>query len=293
MDFKHLNTFVTLATYLHFGYAAKALGVTQPHVSRLIQQLEEELGVRLFYRNKRNVRLTEAGELFLDEAKSLLKNAELAKQRVRQSAEGKRGRLTISLVHSAMLGVLPTILKRFRVELPDVTLSVLELRANREVNALSERLTDVVFAHPPVPNAAAYTCLNLEEEPFWIVLPKRHPLASREHVDLIDLADEPWVMFPRDDGADVYDRIISLCQKVGYSPNIVQQASSVQMRLGLVASGFGVHLVQESWQTMPHPGVTYLPIRPTDSIGLSCYWRTFDPNPVRGRFINIVKEYEI
>ena len=291
MDFKHLNTFVTVATYLHFGYSAKALGIAQPHVSRLVRQLEEELGVRLFDRNKRNVQLTASGELFLSEAKSLLKNAELAKQRVRQSAQGTRGRLTISLVHSAMLGVLPVILKRFHQEFPDVTLSVLELSANREVSALDERLTDVVFTHPPVPNARAYARIDLGEEPLWVALPKRHPLANREHIDLGDLADEVWVMFPREDGADVYDRIISLCQRAGYSPKIVQQARAVQMRLGLVAAGFGVHLVQESWRTMPHPGVIYLPVHPTDSIGLSCYWRAFDPNPVLEQFIGVVKEY--
>ena len=291
MDFKHLNTFVTVATYLHFGYSAKALGTTQPHVSRLIRQLEEELGVRLFDRNKRNVQLTASGELFLSEAKSLLKNAELAKQRVKQSAQGTRGRLTISLVHSAMLGVFPVILKRFHQEFPDVTLSVLELSANREVNALGERLTDVVFTHPPVPNAGAYARINLGEEPLWVALPKRHPLANHEHVNLSDLADEVWVMFPREDGADIYDRIIALCQRAGYSPQIVQQARAVQMRLGLVAAGFGVHLVQESWRTMPHPGVVYLPVHPTDNIGLSCYWRAFDPNPVLRQFIDIVREY--
>ena len=292
MEFKHLRTFVSVANYLHFGHAAKALGVAQPHVSRLVQQLEDELGVRLFYRNKRNVRLTETGELFLDEAKSLLRNAELARQRVQQSAEGKRGRLTISLVRSAMLGVLPKILNRFHTEFPDITLSALELSAVSEVHALRDRLTDVVFAHPPIPNSDIYASLSLEEEPLWVVLPKRHPLARRERIDLIDLADETWVMFPRDDGADIYDRIIALCQRTGYAPKIVQEARSVQVRVGLVAAGFGVHLVQRSWQTMPHPGVVYRPIRPTDTIGLSCYWRKVDANPVLKRFLNVVREYQ-
>ena len=293
MEFRHLTTFVSVATYLHFGYAAKALGIAQPHVSRLVQQLEDELGVRLFYRNKRNVRLTETGELFLDEAKSLLRNAELARQRVQQSAEGKRGRLTVSLVQSAMLGVLPKILNRFHAEFPDVTLSALELSAIREVDALRDRLTDVVFTHPPVSNSDIYMSLSLEEEPLWVVLPKHHPFARREHIDLTDLADEAWVMFPRDDGTDIYDRIIALCQKVGYSPKIVQEARSVQMRVGLVAAGFGVHLVQESWQTMPHPGVVYRPVHPTDTIGLSCYWRKIDANPVLKRFLAIVREYQL
>ena len=220
-----------------------------------------------------------------------MKNAELAKQRMRQSAQGTRGRLTISLVHSAMLGVLPVILERFHQEFPNVTLSVLELSANREVGALDERLTDVVFTHPPVPNARAYACIVLGEEPLWVALPKRRPLANREHIDLGDLANEVWVMFPREDGADIYDRIISLCRRAGYSPQVVHQARAVQMRLGLVAAGFGVHLVQESWRTMPHPGVIYLPVRPTDNIGLSCFWRAFNPNPVLEQFIGIVEEY--
>ena len=76
-------------------------------------------------------------------------------------------------------------------------------------------------------------------------------------------------MFPRDNGATVYDLMISLCQKAGFSPRIVQEAGSVPARLGLVAAGFGVHLVHKTWKTMPYPGIAYIPIEPTVKIGLT------------------------
>ena len=100
-------------------------------------------------------------------------------------------------------------------------------------------------------------------------------------------------MFPRDNGTSVYDLIISLCQKAGFSPNIVQEADSVQSRLGLVAAGFGVHLVHQTWRTVPYPGVAYVPVQPTATIGLSCYWRKDNTNPILGTFIETVRKYEL
>lgn len=100
-------------------------------------------------------------------------------------------------------------------------------------------------------------------------------------------------MFPRDNGATIYDLIISLCQRAGFSPRILQEAQSVPARLGLVAAGFGVHVVHKTWGTMPYPGVAYVPIEPTARIGLACYWRKDDPNPILKPFVDIIRMHEI
>jgi DNA-binding transcriptional LysR family regulator len=293
MDFKGIKTFVTLAEYLHFGQAAEHLRVAQPHVSRRIKQLEEELDAVLFYRNKRNVKLTAAGEVFLVEAKKLLRDAEVAKERARESARGRRGNLTVSMISSAMLGAVPSILGEFHRRYPDVSLSFRELNSVALLDSLNHGESDVGFMHPPIRVFGGYEHVALESEPLIAVLPAEHKLARRNRLSLLELSHEPWVMFPRDNGATIYDRIISLCQKAGFSPRIVQEAGSVPARLGLVAAGFGVHLVHKTWETMPYPGIVYIPVEPTTKIGLTCYWRKDDPNPILKPFADIVRRYKI
>jgi DNA-binding transcriptional LysR family regulator len=293
MDFKAITTFVALAEHLHFGQAAEHLRVAQPHVSRRIKQLEEELDAVLFYRNKRNVTLTEAGHVFLAEAKKLLHDAEVAKERARESARGRRGNLTVSMISSAMLGALPNILGEFHRLYPDVSLSFKELNSIALLDGLNRGEADVGFMHPPIRVFGSYEHVALESEPLIAVLPAGHKLARRNRLSLLELSHEPWVMFPRDNGATIYDRIISLCQKAGFSPKIVQEAGSVPARLGLVAAGFGVHLVHKTWETMPYPGIVYIPVEPTAKIGLTCYWRKDDPNPILRPFVDIVRRYKI
>ena len=293
MDFKGIRTFVALAEHLHFGQAAEHLRVAQPHVSRRIKQLEEELDAVLFYRNKRNVKLTEAGHVFLVEAKKLLKDADVAKERTRESARGRRGNLTISMISSAMLGALPAIFGEFHRLYPDVSLSFNEMSSLALLDALSRGDADVGFMHPPIRTLGAYEHVALEREPLMAVLPDTHRLARRNRLSLLELVSEPWVMFPRENGATIYDLIISLCQKAGFSPRIVQEAGSVPARLGLVAAGFGVHLVHKTWETMPYPGIAYIPVEPTAMIGLTCYWRKGDPNPILKIFIDIVRRHKI
>jgi DNA-binding transcriptional LysR family regulator len=287
VDFKGIRTFVALAEHLHFGQAAEHLRVAQPHVSRRIKQLEEELDAVLFYRDKRNVKLTEAGHVFLAEAKKLLKDADVARERARESARGRRGNLTASLISSAMLGTLPTIFGEFHRQYPDVSISFMELNSLALVEALNRGEADVGFMHPPIRTLGMFEHVGLEREPLIAVLPASHRLARRNRLSLLELAGEPWVMFPRENGATIYDLIISLCQRAGFSPKIVQQAGSVPARLGLVAAGFGVHLVHKTWETMPFPGIAYIPIEPTAMIGLTCYWRKGDPNPILWLFTDI------
>jgi len=293
VDFKEIRTFVVLSEHLHFGRTAEQLRIAQPHVSRRIKQLEEELDAVLFYRNKRNVKLTEAGHVFLEEAKKLLRDADVAKVRARESARGRRGNLTVSMINSAMLGALPNILGEFHRSYPDVSLSFKELNSVALLEALTRGEADVGFMHPPIRALGGYEHVALEREPLIAVLPTAHRLARVDRLQLYELAGEPWVMFPRDNGATVYDLIISLCQKAGFSPRIVQEAQSVPSRLGLVAAGFGVHLVHKTWGTMPYPGVAYVPVEPTTKIGLACYWRKDDPNPILKPFVDIIRMHKI
>lgn len=293
MEFRQIETFVTLAEILHFGQTAEKLRIAQPHVSRRIKQLEDELQVQLFYRDKRNVSLTEAGEVFLGEARTLLRDAALAKEHVRESALGRRGKLNVSLISSAMLGVLREILGEFHQRHPNVHLSFRELGSVVQLDALTNGTSDIAFFHPPARTTGAFGKIELEREPLIAILPTSHRLAGRKKIDLFELSQDPWVMFPRAESAPIHDLIISTCQKAGFSPKIVQEAGPIHSRLGLVAAGFGVHIEHRTWRSIPFPGIAYVPIRPGATIGLSCCWRKDDPNPVLGQFIAVVERYRL
>jgi DNA-binding transcriptional LysR family regulator len=296
MDFKQLRTFVTLAGTLHFGLAAERLRIAQPHVSRRIKQLEEELDVVLFDRDSKNVRLTLAGETLLPEAIKLLKQEETARRHVTSAARGKLGRLTVGLINAALYGPLPGLLGEFHRRFPDISLNFIDNIAPSEalLRSLEEGATDVVFVHPPVRSSDAFDHITIVREPLVAVLPLTHRLAQRDRLDLVELAEDPWVMFPREvNDKGVYDRIIAMCHRAGFSPRIAQEASHTLTRLGLVAAGFGVHLVHRTWNTMPFPGVTYIPVEPTDQVTVSCYWRKADRNPLLLNFLGVIRQCRI
>ncbi|MEZ5666314.1 MAG: LysR substrate-binding domain-containing protein [Alphaproteobacteria bacterium] len=293
MEFKQVQTFVALARHLHFGRTAEQLRIAQPHVSRRIRQLEEELDVVLFERDKRNVRLTKAGEVFLAEARTLLRDIELAKTHTKESALGRRGKLEVSLVGAAMLRILPRILTEFRRRYPDVHMIFREQGSVAQLEALAQGGTDVAFLHSPMRPNPAFDHVMLDVEPLIAVLPTGHRLARRTEIELAELADDPWVLFPREDNSPIYDRIIAVCARAGFSPKVVQEAGPVHSRLGLVASGFGVHLVGSSWRAMPFPGVVYLPIQPSATLGLACYWRKDDPNPILRLFVDVTRRHQM
>lgn len=296
MEFSQLRTFVTLASTRHFGMAAERLRIAQPHVSRRIKQLEEDLKVTLFHRDRKNVRLTLAGEAFLPEAVKLLKMTETARRKAIVGAQGKAGKLNIGVISAALLGPLPSILADFHRQFPEISLHFVDniTPSMALLQALSEGGTDVVFAHPPVRLIGDFASRTIVRDTLVAVLASSHPLALRNQLSLIELADEPWIMFPRESNDKaIYDRIISLCYRAGFSPKIVHEASNTLTRLGLVSAGFGVHLVHLAWNTMPFPGVTYVPVTPTDHIEIACFWRKDDRNPLLLHLLDVTSGYAV
>ncbi len=133
MELRHLRYFVTLAEELHFGRAAKRLHIAQPPLSQQIRQLEGELGFELFYRTKRNVQLTEAGQVFLGEVQQIMRQLQQAIQVGRQTSRGEVGQLVVGFVSSAAYNILPTILRTFRSCVPGVSIELHELTTDQQL----------------------------------------------------------------------------------------------------------------------------------------------------------------
>lgn len=290
MELRHLRYFLAVAEELSFTRAAERLHMAQPPLGQQIRQLEKELGVELFHRTKRRVRLTEVGEVFLGEAYLALEQVERAAEAARRADRGETGKLSVGFVGSAAYDVLPEILKAFRERYPAVEITLEELTTAQQVRALGERRIEVGFVRPPVEEEglAVKTVLR---EPLVAVLPADHRLSERANLPLSVLKDESFVMSPRRLGPSFYDRIVGACREAGFSPRVVQEAIQMQTIIGMVAAGIGVAIVPSSESNLARKGVVYKPIRGEGlEVELAAVWASEDSSPTLREFLKVVEE---
>ncbi|MEW6635698.1 MAG: LysR substrate-binding domain-containing protein [Actinomycetota bacterium] len=288
MNLQRLRYFVAVAEELSFTRAAERLHMAQPPLSYQIRQLEEELGVQLFYRDKRNVRLTEAGRLLLEEARGLLVHAEQTASVVRRVGHGEVGRLSVGFVPSAANRLLPPLLRAFGERFPSVELLLREVDPDRLLSSLGDGRVDVGFLYLPLFEEAALEARAVSREPFVAALPDTHPLAEKARVTLGDLAEEPFVLTPKYRGAGLRDKIVAHCRRAGFEPRVVQEAWLMQTTVSLVAGGIGVTLVPASLRNLQRTGVVYKSVEGLlPEIELGAVWRRGDPSPVLRAFLGV------
>lgn len=254
LELRQLRYFVAVAEELHFGRAAKRLGIAQPPLSQQIQRFERNIGVQLFERTRRNVKLTPAGEALLPEAVELLARADRALEIVQDIAYGKAGKLSIGFVGSASMLVLPELLKAFRGRYPGVELELIELTTNDQYVALSEGRIQIGCVRTPQAVAPVASTL-IARERLVLALPDNLFEDVPDPVPLKAMAEAPFIMPPRRLGHSFHDIARAACARAGFTPNVVQEAIQMQTILGLVAAGIGVALVPESMGRVPREGV--------------------------------------
>jgi DNA-binding transcriptional LysR family regulator len=247
MELRTLRYFVTLAEELHFGRAAQRLAITQPPLSLSIRGLEEELGVRLFARTRRQVALTYAGATFLEQARDILARAGAAVDLARAADRGAVGRLDIGFMSASIYTLLPPVLREFAASHPGVRLELRELTLPQQATALRRRDIHVGFVRPPVTDAELIA-EPLLDEPLVVALPSGHPLAALRRIAARRLAGERFVMFQRIPGLVLHDLVLGFCLQEGFTPNVTQEASQTHAVVGLVSAGIGVALVPASAQ---------------------------------------------
>jgi LysR family transcriptional regulator, benzoate and cis,cis-muconate-responsive activator of ben and cat genes len=283
MELRHLRAFVTVADELHFGRAAARLGISQPPLSRQIQQLERRLGVALFLRRGRRVELTAAGRLLLGEARRTLEQADRIDRIAALAGHGEAGHLRVGVVGSALYGGVPSHLAAFGKLAPDVLLSVEAGVTPDLLDALMENRLDVAFVRPPI-TASLLAHSKVDEEPLVVAVSATHPLADRPAVELGDFADQPFVLFPRALGAGYWDLISGACRDAGFIPDIAHEASEIHTIIGLVAAGLGVSLPPKSVKNLRLPGVRYVPLDNPPILELHLAWVSHREDPLLNRF---------
>jgi DNA-binding transcriptional LysR family regulator len=291
MEFRHLRYFIGVAEDLSFSHAGERLHVAQSALSRQIQDLEEELGVQLFKRDKRGVSLTAAGEVFLGRARKLILERQLAAEAARSAARGELGHLEIGYISALSDGLIPRLLRSFRAKFPDVRLRLHAMRPARQATALLEGDLQVGFIGLPMSELASRLRFEVfRRDKMVVALPAGHPLASRRVLRLGDLAKEPFVFLTRAGTPVYYDWLMHLCHEAGFHPNVVQEVESGQTMVELVAAGSGVALFPATAQRQLHGDMSFHPLTGLPLFEFSVAWKSDDDAPALRSFLALLRE---
>jgi DNA-binding transcriptional LysR family regulator len=294
MELRHLRYFVRVASELHFGRAAEQLGISQPPLSQQIRLLEQELGVQLFERSSRKVRLTVAGRLFLDEAKATLARADHAISVTRRAAIGEIGELTIGLSASTLfVPIVSQVISRFHHRYPDVHLVFTEQSIAAQREGVESGALDLGFVRsrnaPLLAEGLVADCLITDR--MYVAMPKNHRLANSEEALAVSaLAEEPVVHYPHDREGFLED-LHRLFGNAGLRPRLAQETREMTTLLGLVAAGLGITILPGSLRRL---GVDTLHYRElTGDCALSSMWLLHRPgrtNATAAAFTALLRE---
>ncbi len=290
IEIRHLRYFVAVADNLSFRAAASRLHVSQPPLTRQIQQLEELLGTELFVRQPRGVELTAAGQLFYEDARNILTLTEQALDRIRLAGQGELGRLDVGVFGSAALDTVPRIIQSFRKQHPHVQIVLHNLDRAGQIKALNERRLTVGF------NRFFGEEIGLEwetilTERLHLAVPSAHPFSQRPRVALAELQDQPMVLYPRMARGGFIDHLMRLFHQRNLAPRVVQEVDDVVTAVALVAAGVGLSLVVDSVCNLNLPGVSYVPLSDKDraSFDLCMIHREGDESPLLRAFLSVAR----
>ncbi|MGW1412417.1 LysR family transcriptional regulator [Streptomyces sp. NPDC002403] len=291
MELRHLSAFVAVAEELHFGRAAKRLQMAQPPLSQQIRRLEKELGVQLFERNTRSVRLTSAGESFLQPVRTVLDDLDAAVRAARAAGRGEYGRVTLGFAGASSHETLPLLTRAVRAAHPALELVMRgQTYANVALDRVADGSLDLGFVRLPVTRpGVAYRVVD--EEELVCALPFDHPLARLESVPVGVLAEEHFVSFPVNTGSTVRDAMVGACEAAGFNPRVVQEAPDSYTILALVAAGVGVTLTVTSVQHIQQNGLVYRPLAgPPIRLQAALAWRADNPSAALRAVLAVAEE---
>lgn len=260
MELRHLRYFDAVATERNFTRAAARVGVAQPPLSRQIRELEDELGVALFDRTSRPIRLTEAGRLFYDQCARILVSVDQLRDSIRHLQSSSRRLFIVGVVGSIMHGALPAMIRGFREQLPEVEVELIEMTTVDQVAALKDGRVDAGLGRIRIDDPGIRREI-LYEEPLIAALPAGHPLAKdTTPVRLAELREAVLILYPSHPRPSYADQLLGLFRDYGGVPEKVREVREVQTALGLVAAQAGVAVVPFSMRHVQLADIVYRPI---------------------------------
>jgi DNA-binding transcriptional LysR family regulator len=292
MELRHLRYFVAIGEEQHYGRAARGLRVAQPALSRQIQDLEEELGFKLFERLPRGVKLTAAGKLFLKDARRILREVSEAAVRAGRVASGRSGTLRVGFTENASWrGVVPESFRRFWELQPEAELQLQPSASLEQLEAIRSGRLDAGFVNFMPKSDPELDQLLVAIQHVELAARRRHPLTKLKNLRLRDLTDVPFVWFPRWPSPAFYDRMMHECYRGGLkSPRIVQEGVNEPTILSLVSTGLGVGWVLGTARWRCPETVVVLPVVDLKMpLTLVLAWRRDNTSPLLASFIADVR----
>ncbi|MDB6036352.1 MAG: Transcriptional regulator, LysR family [Verrucomicrobiales bacterium] len=289
MELRHLRYFVAVAEELSFRRAAERLHLAQPPLSAQIKDLESGLGVRLLERTTRSVELTQAGRVFLEEARAVLSASAQAERRARDAQQGVVGTLRLGVIAPTANAWLASILRRFRQAFPGVVFSIFDLTSTEQLRRLHDNEIDAGLLRPPI----GYPELEyefVEESSQVLALASDHPLAKKRRIDWKDFHEQGMVLMHPTVQHGYYDAFLAACAKAGSTPFVAQLANDIQTKMWLISAGFGIAPTTATLAEVKRPGLIFRPLPPgLPPVRTVLTWRRSDTSPVLEQFRKFFK----
>ena len=292
MELRHLRYFVAVGEEQHYKRAAQRLRVAQPALSRQIQDLEEEIGFKLFDRLPRGVKISAAGKCFMEDARRILREVDEAAARAKRVASGQSGILRVGFVESiSWHGVVPDSFRQFRERQPNAELQLKPASSAEQTEAVHSSLLDAGFVFTIAKIGRELTQLPIASLNLMLAVPKAHPLTKIRRLRLRDLNDAAFIWFPRRESPAFYDQLMYECFRGGLkSPHIVQEGVNEATILSLVSCGLGVAFVSSATRWRCPESVALLPV--TDlklPLSFALIWRKDNTSPLLEKFVADVR----
>ena len=260
MDLRHIRYFEAVAAERNFTRAAERLGVAQPPLSRQIKELELELGVVLFDRDSRPIRLTEAGRIFHEQATRILSSTEQLSRSMRRLSASEKRRFVVGFVASIVYGMMPEVIREFRARSEGLEIQLLEMTTLEQVIALKDGRIDAGLGRIRIDDPAIQREV-LQEEALIAAIGSADPLARADSLTLSDLITRKLLVYPSQPRPSYADQVFTILRDHGLAHDNVEEVRDVQVALGLVASEAGLALVPSSMRHVQRSDITYVRIR--------------------------------
>ena len=292
MELRHLRYFVAVAETENVSRAALKLHVSQPALSRQISDLEDEIGFLLLERSAKSVRLTDAGRIFLTEARAVLVRTEEAVKAAKAVATGQRGELNVGYAPTPTVRILPATLRAFQAERPGVRVKLHDLSTDEMLVGLRKGTLQIAIMVRPT--RAMLRGLHFEElarDQMRVAVPPGHPLARLRSISVARLADEPFVAYNRKDYPDYHEMLAELFGSVKKQPRIVEEYEGAGGLVTAVEAGTGLALVAQSLSCSIGPRLKLIPITPAPApIIIGAAWSRDQLTPAAEQFFRCAQK---
>ena len=288
MELRHLRYFTAVVECNGYREASRRLHIAQPSISEAVSALEDELGLKLFSRTHRNARVTAEGEIFYADAVRILQQAETAILTAKRAAQGKIGKLSIGFIGSATLSFLPDLIRRYKLEYPNVKLSLHDLYPVELDKACDRGEIDIAITRTlSVERSKNRQSRVLLRDPLVAVFPRSRKVKSKK-IRLADLANERFILFHRQGAPAVFDTIVGACRSQGFSPRVENEPNSMQTTLSLVEAEEGIAIVPASTSNLRSNGVQFVRLVPDLYLDLIVAWQLGEPSVVVRGFLDFL-----